>query len=787
MYKTMENPGILLYEEKRTTLSSRKRGLIMLNFASILKRATFKHKLALFSLFVSITPVLIVGLSSAYLSMRSMQEEVNGNHAAALKQIHYQINNIIKSLHITSIGLASNPAVEKSVQAGPGLDSLNQTFEMIEAVRRENSFSTLKFDMSLAYVKYDSVYSTADSSKMTQSRFTEMVRSNKPLYNSSFMVMDDSDKNEPALLLFRPVPMYTYYTDGILVLHVSIDEFVKFFDTLTTDNKSRIFIVDKSGKVIVGKNKGDIGTRLANIPLDKEKDTQLKLPDSYSLDGVDYSMSFQNSSFNDWTYIVMTPMQLLTQRTDEIKQITLVVVAVIIVVWSLFSLFGSYRLYYPIALLLRKFMPADSDRGQFSDGLKALDSLIDSMVVSNRELKREIDEQSTYLEQYFFQQLILGEASDQEMRRKTERYGLPLQGSRFLVCIASVDDYPQFIRKYKEQDRTLVHYAMRKMILELLGDRPSCLAGVMQPGQVTVIVPLEAGDDEAENRVLQAADDFRRYGEQYFHFTASIAVSDARRGYASINDSYEQATELLRHRLTLGHNVTITESSVGPAAKQLSQFITERQKTIVFHVIHGNIEEANLQLSDMLKNVPLYTKSADGVVGSLSYLLGELEYMLYKMGCPLHEALEGDVYRQLYGMSTIREVEQWLKQVVFPTVKAQLERFSVKKQTKIIQHVLQYVDEHYKTDLSLQHLADAFDLSPSHLSRMFKEETNRAFSDYLLEYRMNKAKEWLAHTSMPIKEIADHLRYTNVTNFSRAFKQFFGTSPGKYRSHSLSE
>ncbi|WP_127581773.1 helix-turn-helix domain-containing protein [Paenibacillus koleovorans] len=753
------------------------------------KNITFKRKLMVFSLLISIIPVLIVGFFSAFIATQNIQEEVNLNHSSTLKQIHFQINNLLKNLQIISIRLASNPALERSVQAGYFVDNLSQTFDMIESIKREYSYSTIKFNVSLVYTAQKYVYYSSNmASSLTESQAMDMVRDNKPIENASFMVLPDPADKQPDLLLFRPVPMYTHYTDGILVLHVNVDELVKFLDTLNAGVGSKILIVDRTGSVIFSKDKKDIGTQLQNVStLDKTKDTQLQLPDNYMLDGKDYQVSFQNSSFNNWTYIVMTPTMELMHRADYIKKMTVIMVAVIVLLWVLLAFVGSNRLYFPIAVLLKKIVPEQERHSEPWNDLKALGVYIDRMVASKHGLEQEIKEQSPYLRQSIFQQLLLGEMSDREMQSKTERYNLPLKGDWFYVCIADVDQHAEFARKYNKGDRTLIHNVIRKMIEEIVGEERQCLTFVPHMGQVIIIISMDAANWETDKWVQGRMDLFRHYLEEHVHLTASVAVGPAQFGYSGINQSYEQALKFLRYRLTMGHNVTISNDNVEPSVKQLNQSIMEKQKHIVFSVIHGNIDEANLQLADMIVDLPDSVESTEAVLASLTYLLGELEYMLHQMGCRLNETLNVDVYKQLYRMKTIGEVEEWLSRQVFPGVKEQLEKMTVSKKTKIIQQVLQYVNEHYKSDLSLQSLADEFNISPSHLSRMFKEETNRTFSDYILEYRMNKAKEWLEHTDMPIKEIADQLRYTNVTNFTRAFKHFYGTPPGQFRLGSMSE
>jgi AraC-like DNA-binding protein len=757
--------------------------------SSLFSKLSFKRKLTLFSLLLSIAPVLIVGLSSSYLTARSMQNEVNANHTAALNQIQFQMNNLIKSLHITSIRLATNLSLEKSVQLGPTIDHLNETLEVSEVIRRESSLSTIKFHVTLAYLKYNYTYTnTTDSNKLTDEQIKDIVAQGKPLYNSSFMVIPDPNRNREDLLLFRPVPLSTNYTDGLIILHVSVHELIKFLSSLSEGMASKILIVDENGKIVVSKDTNDIGTRLNLYSLGGQDGTARKLPSHYELDGIDYTVSAQTSQFADWTYIIVTPTKVLTSRSDSIRVITWATAAIILVIWILVALLGSYRLYNPIARILQKSISPQEGPHLITDGLKALDTWIENMVRANSQLKKELHEQSPYLQQSIIQQLLLGEMSESQMAQHVTRFQLPMKGNHFCVAVVAVDQFVNFSHKYKEKDRTLIHYSMRKIIEEILGEAFPCLTTATQPGLLAVMINAEATLDAASaNRLNHLMDDIRKYISQYFQFTVSIAVSPFRTGYTNIHDCHQDALALLRHRLLLGPNVTISHSRIDEQDIEMTHNFSEIQKTIVYQVMNGNLEEAESDLSSLILELPKYIHSAEAVIGSFAYLLGELENMLHRYGSNLQEALGVDPYKELHAQPTILEVQNWLSGTVFPAVQLRINDLSISRQTKLINQVLHYLEEHYQTDLTLQQLAEEFRVSPSHLRRLFKEETNKSFSEYLMEHRMQKAKEWLCHSNKPIKEIADQLRYTNVTNFTRAYKQFFGTSPGKFREQSLSD
>ncbi len=93
-----------------------------------------------------------------------------------------------------------------------------------------------------------------------------------------------------------------------------------------------------------------------------------------------------------------------------------------------------------------------------------------------------------------------------------------------------------------------------------------------------------------------------------------------------------------------------------------------------------------------------------------------------------------------------------------------------------------YMSEHYARELSVTELADRAGLSVNHFIRTFKARTGRTPAQYLLNLRMNKAKQLLFSTDK-IKTIARSVGYKDEHYFSRAFKKTEGMAPAYYMKH----
>ncbi|MGG3510398.1 response regulator [Paenibacillus lautus] len=99
-----------------------------------------------------------------------------------------------------------------------------------------------------------------------------------------------------------------------------------------------------------------------------------------------------------------------------------------------------------------------------------------------------------------------------------------------------------------------------------------------------------------------------------------------------------------------------------------------------------------------------------------------------------------------------------------------------------IQKAKRYIEENYAMeDLSLQEVADSVGMSVTYLSRTFKSETNMNFVKYLVQVRMEKARELLAESELSAEETAYRVGFSDYVHFSKTFKKFHGLTPSAYR------
>ncbi|WDC84358.1 AraC family transcriptional regulator [Caloramator sp. mosi_1] len=99
----------------------------------------------------------------------------------------------------------------------------------------------------------------------------------------------------------------------------------------------------------------------------------------------------------------------------------------------------------------------------------------------------------------------------------------------------------------------------------------------------------------------------------------------------------------------------------------------------------------------------------------------------------------------------------------------------------IISKVLEFINKNYKEDISLQDAAQYVNISYHYLSKIFKNEIGKGFTDYLTEFRIEKSMQLLSNKSLSIKEICQEIGYNDPNYYCKIFKKITGMTPTEYR------
>lgn len=98
-----------------------------------------------------------------------------------------------------------------------------------------------------------------------------------------------------------------------------------------------------------------------------------------------------------------------------------------------------------------------------------------------------------------------------------------------------------------------------------------------------------------------------------------------------------------------------------------------------------------------------------------------------------------------------------------------------------LQKVLGYIQTHLNQELSLGRLSNEIGITPYYFARLFKQSTGTSVHQYVIQQRVERAKQLLQQSELSIAEVAIECGFANPSHLALHFKRIVGVSPKKFR------
>jgi len=349
---------------------------------------------------------------------------------------------------------------------------------------------------------------------------------------------------------------------------------------------------------------------------------------------------------------------------------------------------------------------------------------------------------------------------------------LPMQ-----LCLIELDNYTQLLERFYDDYGLLTKMSMLNVLSELVD---SCASGEViydQFNRYIVIVSLEGQvrREQLHDGLEAMMKGIRRAMADYFNTSLTIGVSGIYTGYSNLNLMYREGRAALRRKFVLGAGETIGASA------ETGEALSIEAKRVCAEMMEGwQLNHPELE-QKLREKVGEFLEGEDWEQGPV------LDFFQYLIQFPiLVLKLQRDhvwVHFQTYA-SLLRKAQSLREACAIFTEyihrMMQLREFSP-VWSREVKQAINYLEQEYCKDITLNMLASHVNLSANYLGALFKKETGFSPIEYLIQYRISKAKELIASTDHRTYEIAEQIGISDYSYFSRIFRKLVGKSPSEYR------
>ncbi|MFP4384725.1 MAG: response regulator [Spirochaetia bacterium] len=267
----------------------------------------------------------------------------------------------------------------------------------------------------------------------------------------------------------------------------------------------------------------------------------------------------------------------------------------------------------------------------------------------------------------------------------------------------------------------------------------------------------------------------------------TIGIGGSRGKLESARRSFHEAKQCLNAIPITGPNKIIYYKNLSFSHKRDTSFRQElefREERLIQDLLNGvfpNVDVLSGELSSLFSEYLILEND-----GGFNRLLSDLLLFLVKIVVNLGLKLDSkgtDLERaslEILDVQSVAELDDFLSRFLTRIIK-EMECRRERHNSFLIESALAVIGKNRYKDISLSWVAGELNVHPVYLSKIFKEEMNICFIDYVISVKVKEAKRMLKETNLKIYEIAGELGYMDVDHFTSLFKKQVGISPSQYR------
>jgi two-component system response regulator YesN len=275
-----------------------------------------------------------------------------------------------------------------------------------------------------------------------------------------------------------------------------------------------------------------------------------------------------------------------------------------------------------------------------------------------------------------------------------------------------------------------------------------------------------------------------KYMDTLLHINIGIGVII--RYLWDMNHSYQSAVRALEYRFFFPQQNIFDARDVTGFNTSKNLFSDEKEEQLIQLICKRNTSEISSWIKRFSEELLANYQTKNLLFIRVYSVLGRILKFLYEMDVDSSE-IEKEIilaYSKLESFTTSCDIFDWLDSLC-QKVCMKLVNSTKTYHRQICDSVQKYISQHYDNNkLCLNDIAEYVNVSPTHLSALYRKSTGQNISDTITSVRLDAACQLLLQSAFPLKIISEKIGYTNQYYFSSCFKKKIGMTPSEYRSSS---
>lgn len=332
---------------------------------------------------------------------------------------------------------------------------------------------------------------------------------------------------------------------------------------------------------------------------------------------------------------------------------------------------------------------------------------------------------------------------------------------------------------WTESEMRIVRFSVCNIVEEVLGSKGYLFrVSTDRYG----IVLLEKSVAFGQSEMLEIAHMIRINTKQYAKVNVTIGVSHLSDTAYNVQEAFILAEKLLDRKFLISGQSIISSDQFFESHTTSLEKRTECGQSVLEAVKHGDRTDVHSILSEQMRECIEAQTSKESVQSMMIELFVHLYQFLQEKSRQEEDIFQANMkdYLSIMEYKTIEKLFDYVEQKCLSIIDYVSES-PTSPPHRMVQQVKRIISEEYGENISLRSIANQMYINPAYLGRIFKAYEGISFNDYLMRYRMEKAKALLETTEKKVYEIATQVGYKQLDWFYKKFKEYTGASTSDYR------
>lgn len=693
---------------------------------------------------------------------------------SAFSDVEYKMKGISDAMEVLSYNTQFISALTPGLADDP--ESLDSLKTVLKGIKRNNKYidSIIIYDKADHKVFYNSeLYDSTvffDMYKYTDYTPSYWYNYRFPISVCRFLSPTQVKTSEKSMNI---VPLvYTRlgnsYLNKLLIINISLDGLLR-----DTTSEYPISIVNKQTMTAFSANEpGKASTLSDELVSIMQKNNFYS--GSMHKNGKKYLFVYSSPSKSllGYSYYSLVPYSLIYAKTLSIITVFVLLILMVIVAEVFIILFGSRKIFEPIAGIARA-LGSDTE----ADTFKYINEAIQKIQSSNSSLDLQYKDSLSKIQKLYLINLLNSDEDSLVKADIKEYFSFPYD--YFCSCIYKIQPGHNISQLISPSDFA---HVLSELFVCIKEEYASVLNCVVLPSENNILYlllnPETADAAEQIEQINQKLSDVLKADSSAIDIAA--AFGGVYEGLSGLKKSHREALYKINKNIkseSLSASVNVSISAQN-GSNQYS-FSLSDESTLLNYLVSFKIELA-AELIDRVLNENIDRAVSENELSKLYIKIITIITNVFDAKQITYDILGyNSVLPAVPDMFTVSLVE--LHDIIQTLLRELHAYVDSHHQQLDITNIINYIEENYNTDLYLDGIAEIFQTSPKYLSKLIKTKLGVNFTDYLNEFRIKQAMQFLREGDIKITDLYKKVGFNNRNSFSNFFKKYTGMSPSEYK------